>query len=273
VNQWRAAKGVAPLQYSTQLQNAAQARISDMEQYRYYGHTNPVTKQDNGYFTQKYDPSATWWDEVLDGPNNASQALPDFKNSPEHYAALTDARENYIGVASVYYPESWNDYDNNGKLQTTSDTVILNGKTETVTTPVSGDGTCIVVGQLADKVGQAPQGKPAQPVQNSMGRPSIDTSYAPIPTVSYAPTHSDTCSTLDERQISVLQNAENAAYNTAQYALSNDYQEYRYDPTQYYTAAQVDEDVKTNSLNSAWSVYTSAMANSNCPIDETLKPQ
>jgi hypothetical protein len=177
-----------------------------MEEYKFYGHDNPFTKHDNGYFTQKYDPSATWWDEVLDGPNNASQALPDFKNSPEHYAALTDARENYIGVASVYYPESWNDYDNNGKLQTTSDTVILNGKTETVTTPVSGDGTCIVVGQLADKVGQVSH----QPSNTPTAKPK--TSYSPsvIGTAGYLSNGEPTCEAMVNTDVSL----ENQLYST-----------------------------------------------------------
>jgi uncharacterized protein YkwD len=141
VNQWRSAAHEQPLQYSTQLQQDAQARIVDMQQYQYWGHTNPQTKQDNGYFTQKYDPAATWWDEVLDGPSNASQSLTDFKNSQPHYTALMDSRENYIGLVAEYLPESWGVYDNTGKL---------------ITNAGVNHSNCIVLADLANNIGQAP---------------------------------------------------------------------------------------------------------------------
>jgi hypothetical protein len=152
-----------------------------MEESKFYGHDNPFTKHDNGYFTQKYDPAATWWDEVLDGPNNASTALDDFKYSPAHFQALTDSKENYLGVVSVYYPESWASYDNTGKIQATANTSHSN---------------CIVLGQLANKVGQ------------TVG---VSTKSSPAPALS-SPSTSNTCYALVNETVAVY----NHQYNDAQ---------------------------------------------------------
>lgn len=141
VNQWRAAKGVAPLQYSTQLENAAKARIADMEKYQYYGHDNPTTHIQSYTLADQYDPAATTEDEVLDAPNTAQTSITDFKNSSEHYDALIDARYKYLGFVSEYLPEQWAEYDNNGKLQLASGHPIWQ---------------CLEIGELADKIGQVP---------------------------------------------------------------------------------------------------------------------
>lgn len=117
VNQLRTTKNVPNLQYSTQLESAAAARIADMQQNKYYGHTNPVTKEQSYTFVQHLVPGATTEGEVLDGPNSATDALADFKNSPEHYADLIGSQYTFVGVKSVYTDESWAVYDNNGALQ------------------------------------------------------------------------------------------------------------------------------------------------------------
>lgn len=155
VNEWRVAKGVAPISYSDQLQSAASARIADMVKYKYYGHENPQTKQDNGYFTRKYDPAATWWDEVLDGPNNTTTTLSDFMNSAPHYKALTDSKINYVGLVAEYLPQSWAVYSNSGELQARAGVYRSN---------------CIVVAQLANSVGSKPAS--SQPVQESPNIPT-----------------------------------------------------------------------------------------------------
>lgn len=139
VNQWRASKGVAPLQYSTQLQSAAQARIADMEKYQYYGHTNPSTGQTSQHFIDSADPAAGYSSEILDGPNSAASSISEFMNSPEHYNAIVSDNYKYLGFVSRYLPEQWAEYDNSGKLQLAAGHPIW---------------YCLVVGELADSVGQ-----------------------------------------------------------------------------------------------------------------------
>lgn len=148
VNQWRAANGVAPLTSSSQLQTAAQNHINDMVKYQYYGHTNPQTKQGSQYFIDSSDSAAGYSGEVLDGPTSANQAITDFKNSTEHYQILTSSQYDYIGLVSVLHPENWAVYDNSGNL------VSQAGQTT---------GNCLVVADLADKIG-ASTASSAQPV-------------------------------------------------------------------------------------------------------------
>lgn len=142
VNSWRAHKGLQPLSYSTRLENAAKERISDMEQNQYYGHTNPKTKVQSYTVAFQYDKAATAAGEVLDAPNSAQESLQNFKNSPEHYAVLTDAKYNFVGFSSAHDAESWASYDNSGNLETPA------GKTF---------DNCTVIGVVADKDGEMPK--------------------------------------------------------------------------------------------------------------------
>lgn len=136
VNQWRSATGASPLTYSNQLQAGATARIADMVNGQYFGHTNPVTKEQAYTAVAKYDPAASYIAEVLDGPNNAAQSITDFHNSPEHYNALINPDVHYFAAVAVYQPESWADYDNNGNVQTPA------GKNHS---------NCLVISEVADK--------------------------------------------------------------------------------------------------------------------------
>lgn len=117
VNQVRASKGLQAVTYSDQLQEAARARILDMQKNDYYGHTNPQTKQQSYDFTAKFEPSATYLGEVLDDPQQASKAFKDFVNSPEHLAIIMNKKFNYIGVASAYNASDRPSYDNDGLPQ------------------------------------------------------------------------------------------------------------------------------------------------------------
>lgn len=138
VNQWRSATGASPLTYSNQLQAGATARIADMVNGQYFGHTNPVTKEQAYTAVAKFDPAASYIAEVLDGPNSAAQSITDFRNSSEHYNALINPDVHYFAAVAVYQPESWADYDNNGNVQTPA------GKNHS---------NCLVVGEVADKSG------------------------------------------------------------------------------------------------------------------------
>lgn len=136
VNEWRKAKGIAPVAYSTQLQSGAQARVADMVRYEYYGHTNPVTKAQFSTIVDKYIGTNIAESEVLDAPNTGIQSLTDFRNSPDHYDALMNANYHYFGSIAVYQQEGWSEYDNNGKLQDAK----------------PGTTNCIVIGEVANKI-------------------------------------------------------------------------------------------------------------------------
>lgn len=140
VNQWRVAKGIAQLQYSTELQNAARDHETDMVKNNYYGHTNPISKTSYPYFIRLNDSAASLGSEVLDGPESLCNALPDFKNSPEHYQTLMNPDMHYLGMVAVSTDFSPAVYDLKGNL----------------TTPAGIDHPkYIVLADLADKIDAA----------------------------------------------------------------------------------------------------------------------
>jgi hypothetical protein len=158
VNQWRADKGVAPLQYSTQLEDAAKARIADMEKYQYYGHTNPVTKVHSYTLVGQFLPATARTAEVLDGPRIAAMSAENFKNSPDHYSLLVDSSLGYLGMISKEEGAGWASYSNDGILETDAS----NSVTE----------NCIVIADLADSVTQAPT-KAASIAPSNTNNPSV----------------------------------------------------------------------------------------------------
>jgi uncharacterized protein YkwD len=136
VNVLRLQKGLQPVILSDDLHTAAAAHISDMETAQYYGHTNPQNKHTSQYFINLNDKSAGYSSEILDGPQNAANAFDDFKNSPEHLAAILNPVYTKIGISSVQTNESYAVYDDNGNLESPA------GKYHS---------TCTVVAELADK--------------------------------------------------------------------------------------------------------------------------
>lgn len=71
VNKRRAEAGVAPLQYSPELERSAQAKCDDMVARNYYGHINP-----DGINGTQFAINATGWRGYF-GENLLMQAVPD----------------------------------------------------------------------------------------------------------------------------------------------------------------------------------------------------
>jgi hypothetical protein len=193
VNQWREAKGVAPLQYSTQLQSAAQARVADMMKYQYYGHLNPVTHIESYTMVQQIVPAATSEDEVIDAPNKSAAAFTDFKNSSDHFNALTNGDYNYFGIVSEYIPEQWAEYDNTGKLLVASGHTVWN---------------CVVVGELANNINQKAS------VNTVTSSAKVSEPIIPSTSGSKLLDHQAECTQLELKYSSEFYNAESSAYQT-----------------------------------------------------------
>jgi hypothetical protein len=124
-----------------------------MVKYQYYGHLNPTTKQGYVQTIPTYDPGATIAAEVADSVNKVADSTIRFQNSLEHYQTLISSKVSYIGLYAVYSPNQWAEYDSSGNLLSPAGRFSSN---------------CILVGDLADKIGSAPaqqaQGSPSNPV-------------------------------------------------------------------------------------------------------------
>lgn len=114
LNKLRASKGLSPLTENTTLDKVADMRKQDMYKYHYYGHVNPYTHRDAGYFIKSLTGFSRWG-ENLDGPAVAVGAFDDFVKSPEHYQTMMYPNLTSMGLSSSFVAGDVPAYGLNGQ--------------------------------------------------------------------------------------------------------------------------------------------------------------
>ena len=113
INQERESLGIAPLQMDENLALAAHVRAAEMYVCDYFAHERPNGEPWNTVLNNQvvveYSNAAenlAWSNQPIDGTVEAQRWFDLWKNSPSHYAAMTDPIYSHFGVAILSCPRS-----------------------------------------------------------------------------------------------------------------------------------------------------------------------
>jgi uncharacterized protein YkwD len=107
INNSRTGNSLSALGNSSALNAAAAQKLSDMQQYKYWGHNNPTTGTSWFTFIRNNGCSGYAAENLARGYNDAGSAVSGWLNSPGHRANMLNSMYNNVGIAigTVNYNE------------------------------------------------------------------------------------------------------------------------------------------------------------------------
>ncbi|MEX3317009.1 CAP domain-containing protein [Sulfitobacter sp. PS-8MA] len=99
VNALRDVKGLEPLSYNSQLEQAAEAHARDMAQHGYFGHQG----RDGATVGDRVTAAGYKWcfvaENVAKGQRSLEAVMTGWTNSPGHYRNMVETRAREMGLA------------------------------------------------------------------------------------------------------------------------------------------------------------------------------